>query len=144
MRGGPRLPSRQGHSQLSPTLAYKARGYSGVDCKSTIIRQWFSLLRLNILLNHFIGHIARADRQIAARPEVPPPKLLAQMREFLQHQPRADPFEPLHDLTDVLMRLVLQKHMDMVARHFARDNLQLMLQGNLPQDVSHPEGYLPR
>ena len=119
-------------NRLSPTLAYKARGYSRVDCKSTIIRHRFSLLRLDILLNHLIGQIARADGQIAPGPEVPPPKLLAPMGELLEHEPRADPFKPLHDLADILMRLVLHKHMDMVAGHFAGDNLQFLLDGNLP------------
>src|SRR5215510_15443165 len=129
---------------LSPTLAYKARGYSGVDCKSTIVGQGFTLLRLNILLDHLIGNIARTHGQVPPGPEVPPPKLLLQMRKLLQQDPGADAFEPLHDLADVLVRLVLDEHMHMVTGHFARDNLQFVFQRDLPQHISHSHGNLAR
>ena len=72
-----------GTFKLSPTLAYKARGYSGVDCKSTIFDDRFSLLRLDILLNHLIGNITGAYSQVTSGPEMPPPELLLQVCKLL-------------------------------------------------------------
>ncbi len=41
-------------------------------------------------------------------------------------------FEPLYNLTDVLMWMVGNKDVNMLACYFARQNLKIMLHSNLP------------
>jgi hypothetical protein len=65
------------------------------------------------------------------------------MRILLQQHPRTRPLQPLHDLVDLLRRSVAQKDVNVVARDLTRDNLQLMLHSNLPNQVAHSNRDLP-
>src|SRR6478672_4958311 len=55
---------------------------------------------------------------------MPAPKSLAEVWKFLQQHPRANPFEPLHNLADVLVGPISHKDVHMVARHFSRNDFQ--------------------
>ena len=54
--------------------------------------------------------------------------LLLEMWELLQQDARARPLASLDDLADVLMRPIAQEHVDMIARHLARDDVKVVLQ----------------
>src|SRR3990172_10351178 len=66
------------------------------------------------------------------------------MRELLKQNARARALQPLHDLADVLMRPVAQEHMHMIGRDLARDDVQVVLGGDLAQQVAHAHRYWPR
>ena len=59
------------------------------------------------------------------------------MRVFLKEYPRADPFQPLHDLTDILVGPVREENVYVVAGHFATHNRPLMFHRDLPDQVAH-------
>ena len=69
------------------------------------------------------------------------PKLPTQMRKLRKQNPRTDALQPLHDLANVLRGPISDEHMHMIAGYFPGDNLQLMLQGNLPQDIARPDRH---
>ena len=60
------------------------------------------------------------------------------------HWPITDPLESLHDLTHGLSRMVGDEDVNMVACHFPRDNLELMLTGDPPDQVAHAPSQFPR
>jgi len=60
------------------------------------------------------------------------PKLFLEVRKFHQQDSRAYSLEPLYDLADILYRPVGNKHVNMVARDLARDDVNVVLHGNLP------------
>ena len=41
----------------------------------------------------------------------------------------------MHDLADVLMRLVLEEHMDMLTGHLPGTEVDLVFDGDLPQHI---------
>ena len=61
--------------------------------KSTVVLDRLALLLVDVFVDHVIGNRAGRDREVAARPEVPAPELSLEMRELLQHEPRAGAFE---------------------------------------------------
>ncbi len=63
--------------------------------------------------------------------------LKSTMRELLEQDARACALEPLHDLTDVLVRAVAQEHVHVVAGDLARDDVQVVLGGGLAQQLAH-------
>ena len=110
--------------------------------KSTVIYNGFAFLLFNVLLYHLVRDVALADRQITSRPEMSAPELLSQMRELQQQYARAYAFQPLHEFAHVLSRSIRYKHVYMIARHFARDDVNLVLQSNLAQNISGADCYL--
>jgi len=64
------------------------------------------------------------------------PKLFLEMRKFHQQDSRAYPLKPLDDLADIMYRTIGYEHMNMIARDLAGDNGNLVLYGNLPQNIS--------
>lgn len=58
--------------------------------------------------------------------------------------PRADPFQPLHDLTDILVGPIREENVYVVAGHFATYNLQLMFHHDLPDQVAHTNSHISR
>jgi hypothetical protein len=89
--------------------------------KSTVIDNRLPLLFFDILLDHFIGDITGADGKIPACPKMLAPELLLQMWKFGQQHARAYPFQPLHDLADMLGRVIRYERMDMIAGYLMRD-----------------------
>ena len=112
--------------------------------KSTVIVNRFTLLFINILLDHFIGDITGADSQIATSPEMPAPKHFAKMRKFGKKNTRAYAFQPLHDLADILGRSIADKHVNMIARYLPGDYLQFMFHRYLAQNISGSYSNLAR
>ena len=112
--------------------------------KSTVVYYGLTFLLINILLNHFVGDIARADCQISSGPKMSAPELLAQMRKLRQQNPRAYAFQPLHNLAYVLRWTIRDEHVNMVAGYLTRDNFNLMLNHNLPQDIPGANCHLTR
>ena len=55
--------------------------------------RWLLALVLNILLNHFIGYIARTDRKITPCPNMLPPKLHYDFGEFMKQLPGCFTFQ---------------------------------------------------
>jgi hypothetical protein len=106
--------------------------------KSTVIEDRLPFLFLDILLNHFVSDITRADGKIPPCPKVSAPKLLFQMWEFRQQHARAYPFQSMHDLADVLGPAIGNEHMDMIAGYLIRDDINFVLQRNLSQKIPGP------
>jgi hypothetical protein len=130
-------------SEDSTTLVYKTRGSRGVDLKSTVIRDGFTLLGFNILLDHLVCNVARADGQISPCPNMSTPILFSQVRKFGQQYSRAYPFQPLNDFADILRWSIRDEHMHMIARDFSCDDFKFMLHCNLSQYIPCPYCYLP-
>ena len=97
----------------------------------------------DVLADHRIRDGARGYGEVAARPQVPAPELFPEVREFFEQHAGADPFQPLDDLTDALVRAVGDQEVDMVACHLPRDDVQFTLHGNFPQEVADAEGDRP-
>ena len=115
------------------TLGLKPRGSCVVDWKSTVVWDLLAVLLFDVLADHLVGDCPGADRQVSSRPEMPSPELLFQVRKLLQQYARADPFQPLHHLTHVLIRSVGQEQVNVIARHLPGHDLQLVFCGDLPQ-----------
>ena len=90
-------------------------GLGIVDWKSTVVSNLLALLLVNILTDHLIGDRAGADRQVATCPQMPSPKLPAQVGKLLQQYSRAAPLQPLYDLAYVLVGAIRQEQVNMVA-----------------------------
>ena len=103
-----------------------------------------SLLLLNVGLNHLVGQIPRADRQIPPRPQMTTPKLPPPMRKLLKQDPRTDPFQPLHHPADIHVRPIIHQHVNVIAGYFTRCDRDLMLHRNLPNLVAHTKRHLSR
>src|SRR5271165_331762 len=81
---------------------------------------------------------------MSARPRMSAPELLSQVGKLLQQHPRADTFQPRHDLTDLLIRPLRHQQVNVVAGDLTGHDLQLMFCGNLPQQVAHTNCHFPR
>ena len=103
----------------------------------------FSRLLFNVISDQFVRQIPRADGQVSPRPQMSPPARLPQMRKLLKQHPRADSFQPLHQHAHIHMRPVGHQHVNVVARHFPRQNRELVFHRNLTEPVAHPKDHLP-
>ena len=112
--------------------------------KSTVIINGLTLLFFDILLDHFISNISRAHGQVPPCPKVLAPKLFSKVGILGQQYSRAYALQPLHDFAYILRRAVGDEHMNVVAGDLPRDNFKLMLQCNLPENVSCTNSHLPR
>jgi len=63
------------------------------------------------------------------------PELLFQLWEFGQQHARAYALQPLHDLADILSRVIRNEDMDMIAGYLTANDLNFALQSNLSQKV---------
>ena len=108
--------------------------------KSTVVLDRLALLLVDVLVDHVVGDGAGGHGEVAARPEVPAPELTLEVRELLQQEPRTRSLEPLHDLADVLVSAVAEEQVHVVRGDFARDDLEIVLGRNLPQQVTGPDG----
>jgi len=95
--------------------------------KSTVIDNGLPLLFFDILLDHLVGDITGADGKISACPKMFAPEVLFQMWKFGQQHARAYSFQPLHDLADVLRRMIRNEHMRMINGHLARNDFDFVL-----------------
>jgi hypothetical protein len=83
---------------------------------------------------------ARGDQKVAPCPQVSPPELLPEVVEFLEEHPVADPFQPLDDHADPLVRTVGDQEVDMVACDLPIKGFGFMRQHNLAEEVADSEG----
>ncbi len=97
----------------------------------------------DVFFDHLVCDGPRGHCEVAAGPQVAPPELLAQVWELFEQHAGADPFEPLHNLADALMRAVGNQEVDMVACHLPGDNGQFTFHRDFPEEVAHPEGHRP-
>jgi len=74
-------------------------------------------MMFQIFLNHFFRDVARAPCSVPYRPEVTPPVLLLEGREFLLQETRRAPFEPFHQIRDCFRWWILEVHVDVVFAH---------------------------
>ncbi len=65
------------------------------------------------------------------------------MGKLCKQNPRAYTIQPSHDFADLLSGPVYKKNMNMVARYFTRNDVQLIFHGNLAQNISGTGGYRP-
>ena len=65
------------------------------------------------------------------------------MGELLKQDPGTDPFEVLDNLSDILVWTKTNEHVDVIDSHFARDDLNLVLHGNLTQNIPCPNSNWP-
>ena len=103
--------------------------------KSTVINNRLPFLFFDILLDHFVGDITRADGKIPTSPKVFASELLFRMWKFGRQHARAYSVHPLRDLADILGRVIGNEHMDMFAGYLTRNDFNLVLQCNLSQKV---------
>jgi len=113
--------------------------------KSTVIRNRLTFLLLDILLDNFIrnSNSARAYCKISPCLKMRVPKLFFQVLKFGEQDTRAYPFEPLHNLADILGWAIGNEHMDMITGNLSGDNFNFVFQGNLPQYVPSPDCNRP-
>jgi len=76
------------------------------------------------------------------RPQVPPPKLLLDVRKLCHQVVRGLPFQPLQQSADRHLRRNRNKQMDMVLGNVPLQNLHLMLRAYLPDQIPHPRRHL--
>jgi hypothetical protein len=103
-----------------------------------------SLLLFNVGLNHLVGEIPRADRQIPPRPKVTTPILSPQVRKLLKQDPRTDAFQPRYNPTDIHMGPISHQHVNVIAGHLPPKDRDLMFHRDLPNQVAHTKRHLPR
>lgn len=110
--------------------------------KSTVILDGLALLLVDVLVDHFVGDGARCHGKISARPQVPAPLLLLQVRKLLEQHSRTRSLEPLNNPANILMGAIADEHVHMISRNFSRDDFQLVLRRNPPQKIAN-SGHLP-
>lgn len=103
-----------------------------------------SLLLFNIVPDHCVRQISRAHRKVSSHPQMPTPKLFPQMRKLLKQYPRTDPFQPLDDQIHIHVRFIGYQHVNVIAGHLPRQNRDLVLHRDLPNQGAHTKRHLPR
>src|SRR3954451_22853762 len=114
---------------------------------STIYTEVFVLalvLISNVLGNNFIGYIPRTATEIAARPQVPSPKLLLQVRKVRQQMMGCFALQPLQQSADRYLRRNRKEQMHMILRHMPLHYLYFVLPANVTDQVAHSHCYISR
>src|SRR3954470_4775457 len=114
---------------------------------STIYTEVFVLalvLISNVLGNNFIGYIPRTATEIAARPQVPSPKLLLQVRKVRQQMMGCFALQPLQQSADRYLRRNRKEQMHMILRHMPLHYLYFVLPANVTDQVAHSHRYISR
>jgi len=93
----------------------------------------------DVLFDDFIGDVARADAEVAARPQMSPPELLLQMRELVQQFVRTLPLEHLHEATDGDSRRHADEEMDMVFRDVSFHDRDFVRAADFAEQFSDPQ-----
>src|ERR1700685_2596355 len=108
---------------------------------STIYFEVFVLIRVlvsNVLRDDIIRHVARTVAEVTAGPQVPPPKLLFQMRELGQQMVRGSALQPLHQTTDGYLRRQRDQQMHVIFRYMPLHDRHLMLPADIPDQIPYP------
>lgn len=99
-------------------------------------------MRLDILLDHIIGHVARADGKVAPCPQVSSPVLATQFAELFQQSPTTPPFQPLHQFVDRQIWRHRNQQMDMIHRHMSTDDIYIQVRACLPDQLPQTDRNL--
>ena len=95
------------------------------------------LLR-NVRFDHFVRNIAAAAAEVAACPDMAPPKALPHMRKFGQQPLGAFAFHPLDQATDGDLRREGDHDMDMIRRDMPLQDSDARLPTCFPDNRPHP------
>ena len=99
-------------------------------------------LILDVLFDNFVRDVAAGNAEVTARPQVPPPELLCQMRKLLHQLEGAFPFEHLDEPTDGHSRRHAHEQMHMVFRDVPFDDGDFVVAADFAQQLSHTEADL--
>jgi hypothetical protein len=99
-------------------------------------------MRLDVLLDNLIRHIAGADRKVAPCPQVPPPELAAQFTKLGQHPPTAASFQPLHQLTHRQTRRHRHQQVNVIDRYMPGDDVHIQRLAGLTDQLAQADGDL--
>src|SRR5690606_30745908 len=96
------------------------------------------LLRLDVLLPHFVSHVPAAHNPIHSRPKMLAPLTLPQLRKLRQHLVRALPLQKLHRSRYGQIRRYPYQRMHMIPVHRTGIDLHLLASGNLAKQLTAP------
>jgi hypothetical protein len=99
-------------------------------------------LRLDVLLDNLIRHIARARGEIASCPQMPPPELAVQLTELLQHLPAAAPLDPLHQSTHRDHRRHRYQQVHVIHCNVPTHDVHIQRRTGLTNQLTQSNGYL--
>src|SRR4051795_11939935 len=90
------------------------------------------------------GYIPRTATEIAARLQVPSPKLLLQVRKFRQQMIGCFTLQPLQQSPDRYLRWNRKEQMHMILRYVPLHYLHFVLPANVTDQVAHSHRYISR
>ena len=93
-------------------------------------------MRLNILLDYLISHIARACRKVPSRPQMASPELATQFTKFLQHFSTTGPFQLLHQLTDCYVGWHRHQQMHVIFGYMPTQHIHIQFRTLHPHQLS--------
>lgn len=99
-------------------------------------------MRLNVLLDKLVGHIARTRSKVAACPQMSPPELAAQFSELFHHLAAAATLDSLHQVADRYLRWYRHQQVHMVKRNMPAQDVYIQRSARLPYQFSQPSSYL--
>ena len=105
--------------------------------------QFLTFLIVDVLLDHLVRDVAAGDGEIASCPEVASPEGLADGGEEGEELVGAFPFEALHEVGNGEVRRVGGEEVDMIDRHFPRDDLDVLLLADLTDEIPDFFPHLP-
>jgi hypothetical protein len=101
-------------------------------------------LLLNVLLDDFVGHVAARHAEVPSGPHVPPPELLAQVRELVHQFVRTLPFQHLEQPADRDLRRDAHEQMHVILRDVPLDDRDLLIATDFAEQFPEPESDFAR
>ena len=98
-------------------------------------------MRLNILLDYLVRHIPTTGREIAPRPDVPPPILPPDFPELFHHPPTTSSLYSLHQVTHRHIRWHRYQQMYVVYCYVAADYIHVQGDTGLTNQFAQPKPY---
>src|SRR5260370_41445884 len=99
------------------------------------------ILLRDVLRDHLVGDIPRTTAKVPTCPQMPPPELFLQMREFCQQVVGCLPFQPLQQSADRYLRRDRNKQVDLGPSDVPLPDVDLLLCANNPNQVRHSRGH---
>src|SRR5260370_20321452 len=113
---------------------------------STIYFEVLVLVRIllsYVLRDYVVGDVAGTTAEVAARPQMPTPELLLQVRELGQQMVRRAAFQPLQQSADRDLRWQRDQQVHMILRYVPLQDRDLMLPADIPDQIPYPRCHLP-
>jgi len=101
------------------------------------------LLLFDVLLDDFIGHVAARHAEVPSGPHVPPPELLAQVRELTHQLVRTLPFQHLQQPTNRDLRWNRDEQMHVIFRDVPLDDRDFLITANFADQFPQPRAHFP-